>query len=143
MIGGLVDIMGMLSARLAMVDVGFLSGSQVDRFGNINTTVIGPYGNALKPGCPAAAGANPIGSAWLKRPSSSPCMTNGRLAEQGGFHHHSRVYRRALAPEKNAGMSEEHRPGHALITNKAVLQALIRQFQGLAYLASYHPGQHH
>jgi len=25
------------------IDVGFLSGAQVDRFGNINTTVIGPY----------------------------------------------------------------------------------------------------
>ncbi|HXF56908.1 MAG TPA: CoA-transferase [Actinomycetota bacterium] len=27
-----------------LVDVGFLGASQVDRFGNINTTVIGPYG---------------------------------------------------------------------------------------------------
>jgi hypothetical protein len=42
MIGGLVDIMGMF-LQGGWIDVGFLSGSQVDRFGNINTTCIGPY----------------------------------------------------------------------------------------------------
>ena len=42
MIGGLVEIMGMF-LQAGWVDVGFLSGSQVDKYGNINTTVIGDY----------------------------------------------------------------------------------------------------
>jgi len=41
------------------VDVGFLGGAQVDRFGNINTTVIGPYG-APKVRLPGAGGAPEI-----------------------------------------------------------------------------------
>ena len=40
MIGGLVDIIGMF-LQAGHVDLGFLSGSQVDQYGNINTTVIG------------------------------------------------------------------------------------------------------
>src|SRR5512147_2338627 len=28
-----------------LIEVGFLGGAQIDRWGNINTTVIGPYGN--------------------------------------------------------------------------------------------------
>jgi glutaconate CoA-transferase subunit B len=41
------------------VDVGFLGGAQVDRFGNINTTVIGPY-DAPKVRLPGAGGAPEI-----------------------------------------------------------------------------------
>lgn len=41
------------------VDVGFLGAAQVDRYGNINTTVIGPYG-APKVRLPGAGGAPEI-----------------------------------------------------------------------------------
>jgi glutaconate CoA-transferase subunit B len=41
------------------VDVGFLGAAQVDRFGNINTTVIGPYGKP-KVRLPGAGGAPEI-----------------------------------------------------------------------------------
>jgi glutaconate CoA-transferase, subunit B len=41
------------------IDVGFLGGAQIDRFGNINTTVIGPY-NAPKVRLPGAGGAPEI-----------------------------------------------------------------------------------
>lgn len=41
------------------VDVGFLGGAQIDRFGNINTTVIGPY-DAPKVRLPGAGGAPEI-----------------------------------------------------------------------------------
>ncbi len=41
------------------IDVGFLSGAQVDRYGNINTTVIGPY-DAPKVRLPGAGGAPEI-----------------------------------------------------------------------------------
>ncbi len=41
------------------IDVGFLGGAQVDRYGNINTTVIGPY-DAPKVRLPGAGGAPEI-----------------------------------------------------------------------------------
>jgi len=43
------------------VDVGFLGAAQIDRFGNINTTVIGPY-DAPKVRLPGAGGAPEIAS---------------------------------------------------------------------------------
>lgn len=39
-----------------LVDVGFLGGAQIDRFGNINSTVIGPYDNC-KVRLPGSGGA--------------------------------------------------------------------------------------
>jgi len=41
------------------VDVGFLGAAQIDRFGNINTTVVGPY-DAPKVRLPGAGGAPEI-----------------------------------------------------------------------------------
>ena len=43
------------------IDVGFLSGAQIDRFGNINTTVIGDYDDADGPAprLPAAPRRSP------------------------------------------------------------------------------------
>jgi glutaconate CoA-transferase, subunit B len=43
------------------VDVGFLGAAQVDRFGNLNSTVIGPY-DAPKTRLPGAGGATEIAS---------------------------------------------------------------------------------
>ncbi|MFD2202904.1 CoA-transferase subunit beta [Shivajiella indica] len=43
------------------VDVGFLGGAQIDKFGNINSTVIGPYRNP-KVRLPGAGGAPEIAS---------------------------------------------------------------------------------
>ena len=37
------------------VDVGFLGAAQIDRFGNLNSTVIGPYAKAAHAACPAQA----------------------------------------------------------------------------------------
>lgn len=39
-----------------LIDVGFLGGAQIDQFGNINSTVIGPYGNC-KVRLPGSGGA--------------------------------------------------------------------------------------
>lgn len=41
-IGTAVEVMGQFLQN-RMVDVGFLGGAQVDRYGNINSTCIGPY----------------------------------------------------------------------------------------------------
>src|SRR5207247_9884948 len=42
MVCGMVDVFQLLLQN-GRVEVGFLGGAQVDRYGNINTTVIGPY----------------------------------------------------------------------------------------------------
>ena len=39
-----------------LIDVGFLGAAQIDRFGNINTTVIGDYDAPTDAACPAPAG---------------------------------------------------------------------------------------
>lgn len=40
--GGLFDVFAMLLQR-GFIDVGFLGGAQIDRYGNLNSTVIGDY----------------------------------------------------------------------------------------------------
>jgi len=47
------------------VDVGFLGGAQIDRFGNINATVIGPYDHP-KTRLPGSGGSMEI-AAWANR----------------------------------------------------------------------------
>src|ERR687884_1950783 len=42
MVCGMADVFQFLLQR-GRIDVGFLGGAQIDRFGNINTTVIGDY----------------------------------------------------------------------------------------------------
>jgi glutaconate CoA-transferase, subunit B len=47
------------------IDVGFLGGAQIDRFGNVNATVIGPYAKP-KVRLPGSGGAAEV-AAWAKR----------------------------------------------------------------------------
>src|ERR671934_1789842 len=42
MVCGMVDVF-QLFLQNGRIDVGFLGGAQIDRFGNINTTVVGEY----------------------------------------------------------------------------------------------------
>ncbi len=55
MVCGMADVFQLLLQN-AKIQVGFLGGAQVDRFGNINTTVIGPYGKP-KVRLPGSGGA--------------------------------------------------------------------------------------
>src|SRR3546814_18992833 len=48
------------------IDVGFLGAAEIDRFGNINTTVIGPY-EAPKVRLPTAGGASEIAGSCRER----------------------------------------------------------------------------
>src|SRR3712207_1056959 len=52
---GMVDLFGYY-LQGGLVDVGFLGAAQIDRFGNINTTVIGDYG-APRTRLPGSGGA--------------------------------------------------------------------------------------
>ncbi|MEM0492755.1 MAG: CoA-transferase [Candidatus Thermoplasmatota archaeon] len=53
------DIMS--AAQAGYIDYGFLGAAQIDKYGNINTTVIGPYEHP-KVRLPGSGGANDVGS---------------------------------------------------------------------------------
>jgi len=57
------DVMSLLQAGFA--DFGFLGAAQIDCYGNINTTVIGPY-RKPKVRLPGSGGANDVGSLCQK-----------------------------------------------------------------------------
>lgn len=133
MIGGLVEIMG-LFLQAGHVDVGFLSGSQVDKYGNINTTVIGDYDNP-KSRLPGSGGANPIGS-LAKRILIIALHNTRRLAEKVDFIT-TPGYIDGPGARERWGLPPDTGP-EVLITNKAVLR--FDKSSGEAYLESYHPG---
>ena len=133
MIGGLTDIMGMC-LQAGLVDVGFLSGSQVDKFGNINTTVIGDYSRP-KNRLPGSGGANPIGS-LAKRTLIIALHDKRRLAERVDFITTPGYIDGPHAREK-WGLPPNTGP-HCIITNKAVMY--FDKTIGEAYLVSFHPG---
>jgi glutaconate CoA-transferase subunit B len=132
MVGGLIEVMGMF-LQAGWVDVGFLSGSQVDRFGNINTTVIGDY-DAPKSRLPGSGGANPIG-ALAKRTLIIALHDRRRLAEKVDFITTPGYLDGAGAREK-WGMPANTGPA-VIITNKAVLRFDDETKE--AYLYSRHP----
>ena len=51
----------MAMAQAGYIDYGFLGGAQIDKFGNLNTTVIGPY-ERPKVRLPGSGGANDVGT---------------------------------------------------------------------------------
>ncbi len=133
MVGNLIDIMGMI-LQAGWMDVGFLSGSQVDRYGNINTTCIGDY-NHPKNRLPGSGGANPIGT-LAKRTLIIALHDKRRLAEKVDF-----ITTPGYIDGPNArrkwGLPENTGP-ECIITNKAVLR--FDRAAGEAYLESHHPG---
>ncbi|MDO9264569.1 MAG: CoA-transferase [Desulfosalsimonadaceae bacterium] len=133
MAGCLIDVMGMF-LQAGWVDVGFLSGSQVDKFGNINTTCIGDYHHP-KSRLPGSGGANPIGT-LAKKTLIVALHDHRRLAEKVDF-----ITTPGYIDGPNArdqwGFPPNTGP-ECIITNKAVLR--FDKSTGQAYLASYHPG---
>ena len=132
MIGGLVDIMGMF-LQAGWIDLGFLSGSQVDKFGNINTTVIGDY-NKPKSRLPGSGGANPIGS-LAKKVLIIALHNKKRLAEHVDFIT-TPGYIDGPGSREKWGLPDDTGP-HVIITNKAVMK--FDKDTKEAYLATYHP----
>ena len=131
--GGLIDVMGMF-LQGGWVDVGFLSGAQVDKFGNINTTVIGDYGKP-RTRLPGSGGANAIG-ALARRTLVITLHDQRSLAERVDF---------LTTPGFIDGPGARERCGLpagtgpvAIITNKAVLR--FDEKTRVAYLATFHPG---
>lgn len=133
MIGGLIEIMGMC-LQAGKVDVGFLSGSQVDKFGNINTTVIGNYEKPISR-LPGSGGANPIGS-LAKRTLIIALHDKRRLTEKVDFIT-TPGYISGPGVREKWGLPPETGPA-CIITNKGVLR--FDPDTREAYLASFHPG---
>jgi glutaconate CoA-transferase subunit B len=132
MIGGLTDIMGMFLQN-GWVDVGFLSGSQVDKYGNINTTCIGAY-DSPKSRLPGSGGANPIGS-LVKRVLIIALHDTRRLSERVDFIT-TPGYIDGPGARERWGLPPDTGP-RVIITNKAVLRFDDKTKE--AYLATYHP----
>ena len=133
MTGGLVDVIGMF-LQGGLVDVGFLSGSQIDKYGNINTTVIGEY-EKPKSRLPGSGGANPIGS-LAKRVLIIALHNTRSLAEKVDFIT-TPGYLDGPGARERWGLPPETGP-QVIITNKAVMR--FDKETKEAYLESYHPG---
>jgi glutaconate CoA-transferase subunit B len=132
MIGGLIDVMGMF-LQSGWVDVGFLSGSQVDKFGNINTTVIGDYGKPTSR-LPGSGGANPIGS-LAKKILIIALHDKRRLSERVDFIT-TPGYIDGPGSREKCGLSPDTGP-EVIITNKAIMRFDAETKE--AYLSTYHP----
>jgi glutaconate CoA-transferase subunit B len=133
MIGGLVDVMGMF-LQGGWVDVGFLSGSQVDKYGNINTTAIGDY-NRPKSRLPGSGGANPIG-ALAKKVLIITLHNTRSLTEKVDFIT-TPGYLDGPGARERWGLPANTGP-KVIITNKAVMRFDSETKE--AYMESYHPG---
>ncbi|HET90228.1 MAG TPA: 3-oxoacid CoA-transferase [Chloroflexi bacterium] len=57
---GICDIME--TATRGFVDLGFLGGAQIDPYGNLNSTIIGPQHHPPKVRLPGSGGGNDVGS---------------------------------------------------------------------------------
>jgi glutaconate CoA-transferase subunit B len=129
---GTANIMGMLAQGL--VDLGFIGGAEVDKFGNLNTSYIGdPRAPTVK--LPGSGGAPDI-ACFARRFVIVMPQDKHRFVEKVGFvtstgHGDGGDWR------KRTGL-----PGSgpvALITTLGVFR--FDPASGEAYLASWHPGQ--
>lgn len=117
-----------------LVDVGFIGAAQIDRFGNINTTVIGNYQNP-KVRLPGSGGACDIASLAKRLVIIMPHNPRN-FAEKVDFIT-SVGY---LQGQKTRGEAGLRKGGpQVLITDKAVFG--FDQETGEMTLLSYHPGQ--
>ncbi|HMK07633.1 MAG TPA: CoA-transferase, partial [Anaerolineales bacterium] len=130
--GGLFDVFALLLQR-GFIDVGFLGGAQVDRYGNLNSTVIGDY---LQPQVrlPGSGGAGDI-ACLSKRTVVIMRHERRRFVERVDYR---------TSPGWVDGPGGRERAGlgrggpAAVITNMAVLQ--FDEVSRQMVLASHHPG---
>jgi glutaconate CoA-transferase subunit B len=129
----LVDIMQLL--QHGDVDLGFIGGAEVDRFGNINTNVIGsPEAPRVKlPGSGGGADIACLAKRLVSLMEHEPRRLRGRVdfvTSPGYGHSGEGVAWRARQGLVRGGPS-------AVITTLGVLR--FDAVTGEAYLASYHP----
>lgn len=71
-------------SAVGYVDIAFQGGAQIDMYGNVNTSVIGSYGEGLKAILPGSGGGNDIGSLTEKSVLVG-LMTPDRFPEKVDF----------------------------------------------------------
>jgi glutaconate CoA-transferase, subunit B len=129
--GGLMEGLGIVHA--GDIDVGFLGGAQIDKYGNLNTHVIGDY-RAPKVRFPGSGGSNDIG-AGCKRTIIMMIHQKERFPENVDF---------ITTPGYFKGGRERETYGFVGGGPVVVISTLaIMRFDPDTrelYLASYHPG---
>jgi len=134
MVCGMADVFQLILQN-GRIEVGFLGGAQVDRYGNINTTVIGPYA-APKVRLPGSGGAAEI-AIHARRTLIVAKLDPRAFPERVDF---------VTSPGQRTG--ERHRrelgmPGAGpvkVITDKGILEA--DETTGEMVLAALYPGVH-
>jgi glutaconate CoA-transferase subunit B len=114
------------------VDVGFLSGAQIDRFGNINATVIGDYHHP-KVRLPGSGGSMEI-AAWAKRIYIMAPHQKRRFPEKVDFCT-SAGFLSGKAERTSAGVGGSG--PQAVVTDLGILQPDVN---GELVLTALHPG---
>ena len=114
------------------VDVGFLSGAQIDRFGNINATVIGDYAHP-KVRLPGSGGSMEI-AAWAKRIYIMAPHQKRRFPEKVDFRT-SAGFLSGRAERNSAGVCGSG--PQAVVTDLGIMQP---DTNGELVLTALHPG---
>jgi len=129
--GGLVEGLGVVHA--GDLDVGFLGGAQIDKYGNLNAHVIGDYRNP-KVRFAGSGGSNDIG-AGCKRTIVMMLHQKQRFSEKVDF---------VTTPGYLGGGKEREKMGFpgggpsVVVSTMAILRFHPETKE--MYLASYHPG---
>jgi glutaconate CoA-transferase subunit B len=129
---GTADVMGLLQQGL--VDLGFIGGAEVDRFGNLNTSYVGDW-RQPRVKLPGGGGGPDIASLARRFVIVMP-QERHRFRERVDY---------ITSPGHGNGGDWRRRVGlqgggpSALITTLGVFR--FDAASGEAYLASYHPGQ--
>ncbi|WP_066635498.1 CoA-transferase subunit beta [Desulfolucanica intricata] len=136
---GLADVFGQL--QRGSVDVAFLGGAEIDKYGNVNTTVIGDYLNPKTRF--TGSGGNPDINALAKRTVFIMVQEKRRFREavdyitSPGWRVKKFPGGEFITRQEAFGKSFRGGPS-AVITNMAVFR--FDQETGLMYLDTYHPG---
>ncbi len=137
LVSGAVSVCSMyeiftLYLQRGLVDVGFLGGAQIDRFGNINATVIGDY-NHPKVRLPGSGGSMEI-AAWANRCYIITPHQKRRFPEKVDFQTSAGFLDGRTAREKT-----DVRGGgpQAVVTNLGILEP---DETGELILTALHPG---
>jgi glutaconate CoA-transferase subunit B len=115
------------------VDVGFLGGAQIDRFGNINATVIGDYAHP-KVRLPGSGGSKEM-AAWANRCYIITPHQKRRFPEKVDFHTSAGFL--SGRPEREAANLRGNGP-QAVVTDLGILEP---DENGELTLTALHPGK--
>jgi glutaconate CoA-transferase subunit B len=129
---GLFDVFATVLQR-GYIDVGFLGGAQVDRFGNLNSTVIGDYHSPMVR-LPGSGGAGDI--ACLSRRTIIIMVHERRRFPEQVDYLTSPGWLNGPGGRSTAGMAWGGPV--SVITDKGVMEFDERTRE--MYLSSYHPG---